>query len=723
MSMKSAPDRPENRSETKDDITKLSFGYLGTQLFARGLPVIPLEGKRPILRGWVKQSPKEAEVNSWAREHSAANVGLLCGHDDIAAIDMDIYDPKVSEAIQKAFGYLHNCPVRVGQAPKSMFLCRVPGLKHKLISAAYDHIADLPGKGEAHKNSRIEVMSHGQQCAIAGIHPDTGQPYTGLDYDSLSLESLPIVPLEDCYFFLDMFEALATKAGWRKVADRPKRSQWPKPKHGTEKRLRGRQGRRVLDQLPQRTDTTTLLDDFNANGHEFFVTALLNNGWRLYDTSEVQFTDKNTGQLFTAKTERFTRPGKENGVSATLFRNPFSEQWRFHLFSSSIPEMEEGDYLISHAYCLLSHEGDYTPTIAALKEAGFVGGSEKQQAVLQTYSFGQFHTMHFPLPVPLIGTDGRAVLVAGEGMLIVGRGGEGKTSLTLDAAMKMALGIDVFGFPIPRPLRVLHLQAEIPPAFYQRLVQILVEGYQLVHPDISAKIKDKLFHTLFTNVPNVSEESGLSLLRKEVEIYRPDIVILDPYLSFFQHEENDNGKTRAALDRLKHQVLGPFNCGAVIVDHQGKAANVPGQEVLDARGASAKRDWACTTVALRKNKTPEGQTGEFVSMTFDKCRYLPRPAKAIILRREPVTGIYTNHEGEKVQSFQVGRILEELGVDVTKGDLVKKVRIDCEVSDHEARRVVDTAIDEGWIVSTNGPRNRKLHNLGNRYLAWKEDAE
>ena len=78
-------------NDSQPNIKDITFGVLGPKLLARRLPVIPLNGKVPITGGWNKRRPTEEKVNRWAVEYPTANVGMLCGFDDLVAAYLDIY--------------------------------------------------------------------------------------------------------------------------------------------------------------------------------------------------------------------------------------------------------------------------------------------------------------------------------------------------------------------------------------------------------------------------------------------------------------------------------------------------------------------------------------------------------------------------------------------------------------------------------------------------------
>ncbi len=333
-------------------IKEITFGHLGPKLFARGLPVIPLRGKVPAINGWTTL-PTESQINAWASEYPGANVGVPLGHDSLAAIDVDVYDAALSEKIHCVFSMFHSAPCRIGQAPKRLYLVKIPGLDRKLLSAEYCK----PGGVKA---SRIEVLTQGQQCVLAGIHPDTKKPFTGLDYEALCPEALPVVGLDDVTMLMDLFEKSAAESGWQLVKPRPASSQ----QEPVNKLAPSPEPRKLPAPSSGRPG-----DDFNQRGLEYFTDRLLDEGWTPAGTGQISRTVD--GQTYQIEAQWLTRPGKSDGVSTSLYTDPVSGEARFHLFSSSVDGLEPGDFLINYAYAALFCESDMRQATAELAREGF----------------------------------------------------------------------------------------------------------------------------------------------------------------------------------------------------------------------------------------------------------------------------------------------------------------------------------------------------------------
>lgn len=151
-------------------------------LSARGWPIIPVAGKRPIIKGWQRfnhEMPGEDQVAEWCRRYPDANVGLAVGPaSGVVAVDVDVTDPdavaEVAKIADENFG--PTPAVRIGRAPKFVRIYRGQGIKSR----------------KAHP---IEIFGDSGQVVILGIHPETGQPYSWVDRSPLDLrpQDLPVI--------------------------------------------------------------------------------------------------------------------------------------------------------------------------------------------------------------------------------------------------------------------------------------------------------------------------------------------------------------------------------------------------------------------------------------------------------------------------------------------------------------------------------------------------
>jgi hypothetical protein len=154
---------------------------------------IPLRGKNPAMKkNWQWQQLFGAgpdQFDMWRLTWpDAKNTGVLCRR--MPTLDLDILHQQAVEAAEALVNerYEEAGPVlvRIGRPPKRAIIFRTDEPFPKILSIL------LAPDGSKHK---IEFLSDGQQVVVAGIHPDTGQPYTwhGGKPGEIQREELPYI--------------------------------------------------------------------------------------------------------------------------------------------------------------------------------------------------------------------------------------------------------------------------------------------------------------------------------------------------------------------------------------------------------------------------------------------------------------------------------------------------------------------------------------------------
>jgi Family of unknown function (DUF5906) len=188
------------------------------RLKAAGYAPIPVEGKAPPFKQW--QTCAANDIDLWPRLYPLANnTGALCRL--MPTLDIDILNEDAVRAIEEYIrehceerGYIL---VRIGKAPKRAIPFRTIEPFAKIIASV------VPPSGRAEK---IEFLADGQQVVVAGIHPETMQPYRwhGGEPGQIALEELPYVREEDARQLVDgAVEILVREFGYTRAAERPKK--------------------------------------------------------------------------------------------------------------------------------------------------------------------------------------------------------------------------------------------------------------------------------------------------------------------------------------------------------------------------------------------------------------------------------------------------------------------------------------------------------------------
>lgn len=180
-------------------------------LLAKGYWPIPVRGKVPHgFNGWSQCRATAENIIEWETTHPEnRNTSILTG--DVVAIDVDVLRPDLAAAVIEMVRELPGgtqAPMRIGKAPKAMFLFKTDAPREKMVSSWFR----IDGVDQ-----RIEIMGVGQQVVVDGIHPDTQLPYTW-DRDLPPLSDLPLLDWPSLEAMMADVERLLEPHGKKKPA-------------------------------------------------------------------------------------------------------------------------------------------------------------------------------------------------------------------------------------------------------------------------------------------------------------------------------------------------------------------------------------------------------------------------------------------------------------------------------------------------------------------------
>jgi hypothetical protein len=119
-------------------------------------------GEWTSITDWQTLEPTEADLSAWAQ--MGASVGVKCGR-GVVAIDADCLNPEHAALVRaEVEKYVGPTPVRIGRAPKALYLCRSEGD----VSLAYASVNYGDGA------EKVEILSG--QFVAEGLH-QSGTPY------------------------------------------------------------------------------------------------------------------------------------------------------------------------------------------------------------------------------------------------------------------------------------------------------------------------------------------------------------------------------------------------------------------------------------------------------------------------------------------------------------------------------------------------------------------
>jgi hypothetical protein len=163
----------------------------------------------------------------------------------------------------------------------------------------------------------------------------------------------------------------------------------------------------------------------------------------------------------------------------------------------------------------------------------------------------------------------------GRGHALLSVSGVGKSLLMRELAAKLALGESIWGYPAQAPIRVLYLDYENDP------IQDIGATLKEMQLNLPAKLDGQLTFLSYPEFGTFDTDEGASDIERALDIFKPDLVIIDTLSRVVAGEENSND-TWLNFYRSVGMVFKRRGVTYVRIDHLGKNAE------RGARGGSAK---------------------------------------------------------------------------------------------------------------------------------------
>ncbi len=225
------------------------------------------------------------------------------------------------------------------------------------------------------------------------------------------------------------------------------------------------------------------------------------------------------------------------------------------------------------------------------------GAEEPEQGPLglQPFSASEWENMNYD------GIDqywGDAFIFQKSRVLLLGKPKIGKSNWLGAFAAGATTGTDFMDVPFSRPLKVMWFQAEIIAEFLKRRIETYYKRFaadddlrRLGHSNliISGRLRK-----------NLMKDQDIQAFSDEIAFHKPDIVMIDPIINFFDGEENSNTEIRKLMDRI--DMLMDINNVAVILAHHTGKERADDKSFMSARGGSVFAGWFDSGIKLSGQK-------------------------------------------------------------------------------------------------------------------------
>lgn len=292
--------------------------------------------------------------------------------------------------------------------------------------------------------------------------------------------------------------------------------------------------------------------------------------------------------------------------------------------------------------------------------------------------------------------------------LIVAQSGIGKSVIAMQAAISFSIGRPLFGLKPKSPLRCLLIQAENNRLDLVEPFKSICGMFELT-ADEKRLLKENL--TVVSNDIN-SGESFTRFLNHIAKKHRPDLVFLDPLLSFFGDDISKQAPCSRFLRNLLNPVLHKWKFGLIVMHHTGKPRGKDEEQSGNAlsyagTGSSELTNWARATSTIIESAEDEN----VYEFAYNKRKGRCGCNEKIYLKHAENGAIFWVEAEKPAEPVKVkkcrtkydGQGWEELAP-MTYPELVEQIKNICsaafgeEISDKKADNIRRALLTNGKIV-------------------------
>ena len=228
-------------------------------------------------------------------------------------------------------------------------------------------------------------------------------------------------------------------------------------------------------------------------------------------------------------------------------------------------------------------------------------------------------------------------LCRGGGALLVGSTGAGKSSFIMQCAMLWALGKPAFGIEPARPLKILIIQAENDEDDLFEEMDGVREGLGLTAEEWArASNSVRVRHENSHSGPDFFEK----VIRPLLAEWRPDLLSIDPALSYLGGETNSQAHVGAFLRNKLNPLITDFDCGVIVNHHTNKPPSgedktgwTDSQMAYAGAGSAEWANWARAVLVLRSTKV-YGQFDLIAAKRGARLRWRDEEGETLTFQRQ-----------------------------------------------------------------------------------------
>ena len=380
----------------------------------------------------------------------------------------------------------------------------------------------------------------------------------------------------------------------------------------------------------------------------------------------------------------WTRPGKTSGVSATWDKVPR----RLYVFSDATDFEPNHVYRPWHVFAILECGGDFKRAAGELAKHGF--GTKRSQRPMAMEAPPSVEACDLDVgPAPATGPVlrspssfalppdndttillGDRYLNRGDGAVLVGTSGIGKSSMEMQMAVTWALGRPCFGIKPNGPMRSLIIQSEDSDGDIAEMWTSMSVTMRLSQEDrelVNERVK----------IVNERVKRGREFtheLKKSIEAHNPDLVWINPLQAFMDGDVTDSQDLGQFLRGDLNKLNVPPRFAYMVVHHTTKPSTGKDRgerqwhEVMyDMAGGAEIINWARAIMSLRAAPT-EGDFNLVLAKRGRRAGVVKMVPHGAGERAEPVTVIPLKHSTGRIEVPGVARGLPAIYWDTRAAD-------------------------------------------------------